>query len=163
MIQYLQQNKVNYLPQSDLVVYTHAIDTHSNCNYIQYNTSVSYDIHYIDLNKYVDTTNNTIINYTTNTACNMLIYTLSLSFGHNDFINIKQDDTITFTVTINDIVHTYTYQLLPQFLNTYILRNKVNISGTLRTFTVSYESTQPLVYKRVHNDGDTDVIDLILV
>ena len=77
MIQYLQQNKVNYLPQSDLIVYTQTIDTHSNCNYIQYNTSVSYDIHYIDLNNYVNTTNNTIINYTTNTACNMLIYTLT--------------------------------------------------------------------------------------
>ena len=123
---------------------------------------MSYDIHYIDLNKYVNTTNNTIINYTTNTACNMLIYTLSLSFGHTDFINITHNDTITFTVTINDIVHTYTYQLLPQFLNTYILRNKVNIS-TLRTFTVSYESTQPLVHKRVHNDNDTDIIELTLV
>lgn len=166
---YLQSNKVNYLQSSSSVItYNNGISTYPSCDYIIYNNDIVYNMKYIDMVHYISRSSTpTIIDITSlNSSCNLLYYQLALTLVSSDFITINSNDTITIEITFNDISKSYTYTVLPQNTNVYIISDHYKLQDILHSFKVKFTSTTPLTFEKMGTqtltNGNTEIMNLIL-
>lgn len=103
---YLQDNKVNYLQDSQpVLVYDNIVTSYNSCSYIIYKDDrIQSNVTYIDLNPLLK--DNTLVNNTYNSYVGILIYNIIPAFTNSDVTSINSSDSITFSVTINDKVYT---------------------------------------------------------
>ena len=143
---YLQDNKVNYLQDSQpVLVYDNTITSYNSCSYIIYKDDrIQSNVTYIDLNPLLK--DNTLVNNTYNSYVGILIYNIIPAFTNSDVTSINSSDSITFSVTINDKVYKHTYSVLPLYINTFTLNNHLQFNDILTSFKVKYESTCELTY-----------------
>lgn len=115
---YLQDNKVNYLQDSQpVLVYDNTITSYNSCSYIIYKDDhinhIQSNVTYIDLNPLLK--DNTLVNNTYNSYnsyVGILIYNIIPAFTNSDVTSINSSDSITFSVTINDKVYTHVFPVL---------------------------------------------------
>ena len=147
-MEYLKQNKVNYL-QSDSSSYTaYVFDSKTPSllyvDYVKFTDNgtfggINFTNEYIDAH-YVTITSEptTIIDRGSLAQCNNILYNFSLPFTCSNFIDIPTDTTITFTVTINDSqVIQHVFPVNQTFVNTYNLFNCVRVPNYLTKFTIT--------------------------
>lgn len=147
-MEYLKQNKVNYL-QSDSSSYTaYVFDSKTPSllyvDYIKFTDNgtfggINFTNEYIDAH-YVTITSEptTIIDRGSLAQCNNILYNFSLPFTCSNFIDIPTDTTITFTITINDSqVIQHVFPVNQMFVNTYNLFNCVRVPNYLTKFTIT--------------------------
>lgn len=147
-MEYLKQNKVNYL-QSDSSSYTaYVFDSKTPSllyvDYVKFTDNgtfggINFTNEYIDAH-YVTVTSEptTIIDRGSLAQCNNILYNFSLPFTCSNFIDIPTDTTITFTITINDSqVIQHVFPVNQMFVNTYNLFNCVRVPNYLTKFTIT--------------------------
>ena len=147
-MEYLKQNKVNYL-QSDSSSYTaYVFDSKTPSllyvDYVKFTDNgtfggINFTNEYIDAH-YVTITSEptTIIDRGSLAQCNNILYNFSLPFTCSNFIDIPNDTTITFTITINDSqVIQHVFPVNQMFVNTYNLFNCVRVPNYLTKFTIT--------------------------
>lgn len=112
-MQYLLQNKVNYLSNTK-IIYTNDISVNRTSNFILYNSDVN-TIHRFNYN-YVQQTNRTSFNILTVKGAsqseagscktraykvNNIIYMIRLPFTCSNYFAIKDEDTLTLTIDVD--------------------------------------------------------------
>lgn len=154
-LQYVYNNTVNYTTvcSSDVII------GYSNDNIYVNSSNYILSVNDNTINGIVHYNNIATLNYTTVTStsttvlqcntlntrfCNTIIYNIILSFTSSDITSIASDDTITFTVNINNNKYTYVYPVQPLYMNMYELFDTVHVNDTITTFSVTATSTTPL-------------------
>ena len=116
-MQYIQQNKVNYLSDSNALTYVDTL-TNQTHDFIVYSGDKLYNYVYgWNDTKTATGTSFTILNRAIDHTANDIVYSLRPSFTCSDFINITSNDSITFRITTDTESHTYTYPLNQQYMN----------------------------------------------
>ena len=144
---YLLQNNVHYLQDvKPVLIWNNGVVSYNSCSYIIYKDDrIQSNVTYIDLNPLLKD-DNTLVNNTYNSYVGILIYNIIPAFTNSDITSINNNDTITFSVTINDKVYTHVFPVLPLYINTFTLNNHLQFNDILTTFKVTYESTCELTY-----------------
>lgn len=131
---YLQHNKVNYLDNhQDNVVYKNDSTIFSyNGEFMVHCVGVVQDLSHIvfGIPTPADTITNeqyTVLTLVVNADCNNCMYVFSLPYTCSNFINIPDNTTVTFTITLDDISVNHTFPVKQQFINTFNLFNIVPI------------------------------------
>lgn len=75
-----------------------------------------------------------------------LVYNFALSFTCSDIISVQSDDTMTFTISADDITITKTFKILPQYVNTFSANGVIKVNKYVNTFTITNSSTIKLSY-----------------
>lgn len=161
---YLQHNKVNYLQDSrPVLVYDNIVTSYNSCSYIIYKDDhTQSNVTYIDINPLLK--DNTLVNKTYNSYVGTLIYNIIPAFTNSDVTSINSNDSITFSVTINDKVYTHVFPVLPLYINTFTLNNYLQFNDVLTTFKVKYESTCELTYiPTKYASNETTVANLVFM
>lgn len=168
---YLQYNKVNYLQDNQpVLIYndsSNSLTSYNSCSYIIYSdNNVNSNITYIDLNPLLRD-DNTLVNKTFNSYVGTLMYAIIPSFTNSDITSITSNDSITFTVTINDNVTTmctYVFPVQPLYVNTFAVNNHLQFNDVLTSFKVKYESTCKLTYiPTKFNNDETTIASLVFL
>lgn len=147
-MQYLLENKVNYLTSSSGIVWTgNNIDITSNINYITINNSIHYN--HVQLQALTpEKTEQTsfILSRFTNLSytANIIIYNIRPSFTCSNFMNITSSDTLTITVTMNHFSKDYVYPLQKHFMNFINIIDYIYYDDDLTNINISATSTIPL-------------------
>ena len=155
-MQYLLQNKINYL-SSTKVVYTGntsiaaAVD-----NFIIYNSDVN-SIQRFNYN-YVQQSNRTsfdVFSLEGPYKVNNIIYTIRLPFICNDFPAIKDEDTVTLNINVDGTIKQYVYPLQKQYVNTINFIDIEHICKEITSINITATSTVNLTLLRLKNiDGN---------
>ena len=115
-MQYLLQNKVNYLNNSQSIVYVNTITNQSEDFIIYTNNDIhSFEFHWFNPNEQTGTTFD-IVNAVYTYICNNIIYSIRPAFTCSNFIDITSNDTVTITLSTDNIVKEYTFPLKKQFM-----------------------------------------------
>lgn len=145
-MQYLLQNKVNYLTSSTGVVWTgNKIDINSTINYITINDNI---VHYNHTQLQALTpnienqTSFVLSRFTKLSPATVIIYNIRPSFTCSDFMNITVSDTITVTVKMDHLSKDYVYPLQKHFMNFINIMDYIYYD--LTNITITATSTIPL-------------------
>jgi len=115
-MQYLLQNKVNYLNNPQSIVYVNTITNQSEDFIIYTNDNLHpFKFHWFNPNEQTNTTFN-IANSVFTYTCNNIIYSIRPSFTCSDFLAITSNDSVTITLSADNSVKEYTYPLKKQFM-----------------------------------------------
>ena len=161
-MQYLQQNKVNYLSSSATAISfaNNGIVANSTTGALEYFNKNVYTNHVAFLRFNVPTQENTttfdIATVSRTYSANILIYNFKPSFTCSNFIDMTSNDSVTYTVNITmkdntSITKEYTFLLKKQFMNTLILTDVLNIQNTITNITITATSTIPLTLLQSKN------------
>lgn len=132
---YLQNNKVNYLDNhQDNVVYDNTIVKSYNGEFMRYCAGVVEELSHIvtGIHTPADTITSeqqTVLSHHADADCNNVMYIFSIPYTCSNFIDIPNDTTVTFTVTLDDISVNHTFPVKQQFINTFNLFNIVPIAS----------------------------------
>lgn len=156
---YLQDNKVNYLQDDNTVItFDNSINTQSPCNYIVFKCDTVYKTTYYPLYRYIHLTQSQIVNVAPNISCNKLYYCIPVAFTSSNFTAIN-NDSVTIDIYINDTHKQYTYSLMPQKVNAFIITDYIQFKdkvtsfkvNLLHSFIVNYTSTTQLTAISMHS------------
>ena len=147
-MEYLKQNKVNYLQGGSSSYTAYVFDSKTPSllyvDYVKFTDNgtfggINFTNEYIDAHYVTVTSEPTIIIDRGSLAqCNNILYNFSLPFTCSNFIDIPTNTTITFTVTINDSqVIQHVFPVNQTFVNTYNLFNCVRVPNYLTKFTIT--------------------------
>lgn len=157
-MQYLLQNKVNYLTSSTGVVWTgNKIDINSTINYITINDNINNPIHYNHLQlqtltpNIVNQTSFIISTFTKLPPATVIIYNIRPSFTCSNFMNITASDTITVTVKMDHLSKDYVYPLQKHFMNFINIMDYIYYDDDLTNITITATSTKPLTLVKPKN------------
>lgn len=147
-MQYLLQNKVNYLTSSTGIVWTgNKVDINSTINYITINDNI---VHYNHTQLQALTpnienqTSFVLSRFTKLSPATVIIYNIRPSFTCSDFINITASDTITVTVKMDHLSKDYVYPLQKHFMNFINIMDYIYYDDDLTNITITATSTIPL-------------------
>lgn len=150
-MQYLLQNKVNYLSNTK-VIYTNDISVNSTSNFILYNSSVNtiqrFNYNYVQQN---NTTTFDIFTINGPYKVNNIIYTIRLPFTCSNFFAIKDTDKLTLNIDIDGTSNHYEYQLQKQHVNAINFININHICKEINTIHITATSTVELTLLRLKN------------
>ena len=157
-MQYLLQNKVNYLTSSTGIVWTgNKIDINSTINYITINDNINNPIHYNHTQLQALTpnienqTSFVLSRFTKLSSATVIIYNIRPSFTCSDFINITASDTITVTVKMDHLSKDYVYPLQKHFMNFINIMDYIYYDDDLTNITITATSTIPLTLVKPKN------------
>lgn len=163
-MQYLLQNKVNYLPNvlTSLTLANNRITTTSTAGaigYINNNNNVYYNhTAFIRINMPTQENTSSFQIYTLSGAtylANVVIVNLKPSFTCSNIIEMTSNESVTYTVKIttpdSTITKEYTYPLKKQFMNTPICTNVINVHNKVSRVELTATSTLPLTLLRSKN------------
>lgn len=160
---YLQDNKVNYLQDDNTVItFDNSINTQSSCNYLVYNDDTVYNIIYYPLYRYIHLTQSQIVNVAPNISCNKLYYCIPVAFTSSNFTAIN-NDSVTIDIYINDMHKQYTYSLIPQKVNAFIITDYIQFKDKVTSFKVNYTSTTQLTATSMHSVHDNIPRDIMYI
>lgn len=149
-MQYLLQNKVNYLNNSQSIVYVNTITNQSEDFIIYTNNDIhSFEFHWFNPNEQTGTTFD-IVNAVYTYICNNIIYSIRPAFTCSNFIDITSNDSVTIRLDLinsDEVVFTkeYTCLLKKQPLNTLNCIDVINhINKEITTVKITATSTIPL-------------------
>ena len=169
-MQYLQQNKVNYLSSSATAISfaNNGIIANNTTGALEYFNNSIYHKHVAFLRFNVPTQENTTsFNIATVSGstylANVLIYNFKPSFTCNNIISMTSNDSVTYTVNVTmkdntTITKEYTFLLKKQFMNTPILTDVLNVQNSITKITISATSDinltlpQPKIMVDDHNN-----------
>lgn len=155
VMQYLQNNKVNYLPKSVPFIWT-GTDIYQDdyLNYITY-PSLQYNTHvYTHLTQQSTGTHFTLWTINPKQETHLIVYNIRPSFTCSNFMDINHltsSDTITFTVTMNDKTRTYTYPLQQHPINFFNITDYILFDGVLTSMSFTATSTVQLTLMELIN------------
>lgn len=145
-MQYLLQNKVNYLSNTK-VIYTNDVSVNSTSNFILYNSDVN-TIQRFNYN-YVQQANRTSFNVFSvkgSYKVNNIIYMIRLPFTCSNYFAIKDEDTLTLNIDVDGASTSkqYTYPLLKQYVNAINFINIEHICKEITSINITATSTVEL-------------------
>lgn len=157
---YLQDNKVNYLDnQHDNVVYDNTNILSYDGEYMKYDAGIIQDLSHIIIG--IPTPTDTITNeqqvvltLSADADCNNVMYIFSIPYTCSNFINIPDDTSVTFTVTLDNISVNHTFPVKQQFINTFNFFNIVPIASKYVnniTITAAINNDITLSFYNVNN------------
>lgn len=139
---YLQNNDFKYLFNSEQVYY--------NGKTVE---SIHADPYFIPSSQHQMSIVNITPNATTGNASKdikstvyQLVYNFALSFTCSDITSVQPDDTMTFTISADNITITKTFKILPQYVNTFSAYGVIKVNKYVNTFTITNSSTIKLSY-----------------
>lgn len=162
-MQYLQQNKVNYLSSSATAISfaNNGIIANNTTGALEYFNNNIYHKHVAFLRFNVPTQENTTsFNIATVSGstylANVLIYNFKPSFTCSNIISMTSNDSVTYTVNVTmkdntTITKEYTFLLKKQFMNTPILTDVLNVQNSITKITITVTSTLPLTLLQSKN------------
>lgn len=167
-MQYLLQNKVNYLTSSTGIVWTgNKIDINSTINYITINDNI---VHYNHTQLQTLTpnienqTSFVLARFTKLSPATIIIYNIRPSFTCSDFINITASDTITVTVKMDHLSKDYVYPLQKHFMNFINIMDYIYYDDDLTNITITATSTIPLTLVKPKDfAGETNTMSNIKI
>lgn len=169
-MQYLQHNKVNYLPKSVPFVWTGTqIYQDDYLNYVtQYsiNPSLQYNAHvYANMTKQSTGTHFTLWTINPKQDTHLIVYNIRPSFTCSNFMDITSSDTITFTVSMNDnktYSYTYSYSLQQHPINFFNITDYILFDNVLTSLSFTAISTIPLTLMELtkHQKNDDEHINM---
>ena len=143
-MQYLLQNKVNYLSNTK-VIYTNDVSVNSTSNFILYNSDVN-TIQRFNYN-YDQQANRTSFNILTVKGpykVNNIIYMIRLPFTCSNYFAIKDEDTLTLTIDVDGTSKQYIYPLRKQYVNAINFINIEHICKEITSINITATSTVEL-------------------
>lgn len=152
-MQYLLQNKVNYLSNTK-VIYTNDVSVNSTSNFILYNSDVN-TIQRFNYN-YDQQANRTSFNVFSvkgSYKVNNIIYMIRLPFTCSNYFAIKDEDTLTLTIDVDgtssyatrrSTSKQYTYPLRKQYVNAINFINIEHICKEITSINITATSTVEL-------------------
>ena len=153
-MQYLQYNKVNYLSKSIPFIWTESqIYQDDYLNYVTYLSSLQYNTHaYTNFTNQSTGSSFTLWTINPNLNTHLIIYNIRPTFRCSNFTDIitpsydgvTSSDTITFTITMNDISKTYTYPLQSHPINFFNITDYILFDSVLTSVSITATSTIPL-------------------
>ena len=146
-MQYLLQNKINYLGNSASYVYINTITNQSE-DFIIYtgNATYSFDYKYFNSNEQTSTSFN-IANAVYSHICNNILYSIRPAFLCSDFLVITSNDSVTITLSADNITKEYTYPFKKQFM--CCAPNIVGVIHNSKKLVVTATSTIPLTLMNI--------------
>ena len=143
-MQYLLQNKVNYLSNTK-VIYTDDVSVNSTSNFILYNSDVN-TIQRFNYN-YVQQANRTSFNVLSvkgSYKVNNIIYIIRVPFTCSNYFAIKDEDTLTINIDVDGTSKQYIYQLQKQYVNAINFINIEHICKEITSINITATSTVEL-------------------
>ena len=152
-MQYLLQNKVNYLSNTK-VIYTDDVSINSTSNFILYNSDVN-TIQRFNYN-YVQQANRTSFNVFSvkgSYKVNNIIYIIRVPFTCSNYFAIKDEDTLTLNIDVDgtssyatrrSTSKQYTYPLRKQYVNAINFINIEHICKEITSINITATSTVEL-------------------
>ena len=158
-MQYLLQNKVNYLRNTKVVYTADTADTNNpavinKLNFILYNSDVNtiqrFNYNYVQQN---NTTTFDIFTINGPYKVNNIIYTIRLPFTCSNYFAIKDEDTLTLTIDVDGTSSVatrkstskqYTYPLRKQYVNAINFINIEHICEEITSINITATSTVEL-------------------
>lgn len=158
-MQYLLQNKVNYLTSSSKAISfaNNGVTTSNSAGALQYLNGNVYYNHALfqRVNMYTQQ-NRTAFNIAAVNGtyfANVVIINFKPSFTCSNIIAMTNTDSVTYTVDITkkDSTHVtkeYTFPLKKQFMNTLILTDVLTLQSEITRINITAKSTLPLTLLR---------------
>ena len=143
-MQYLLQNKVNYLSNTK-VIYTDNVSVNSTSNFILYNSDVN-TIQRFNYN-YDQQANRTSFNVFSVKGpykVNNIIYIIRVPFTCSNYFAIKDEDTLTLNINVDSTSKQYIYQLQKQYVNAINFINIEHICKEITSINITATSTVEL-------------------
>ena len=143
-MQYLLQNKVNYLSNTK-VIYTDDVSVNSTSNFILYNSAVN-TLPRFNYN-YVQQANRTSFNVFSvkgSYKVNNIIYIIRVPFTCSNYFAIKDEDTLTLNIDVDGTSKQYIYQLQKQYVNAINFINIEHICKEITSINITATSTVEL-------------------
>lgn len=152
-MQYLLQNKVNYLSNTK-VIYTNDVSVNSTSNFILYNSDVN-TIQRFNYN-YIQQANKTSFNVCSVKGpykVNNIIYIIRIPFTCSNYFAIKDEDTLTLNIDVDgtssyatrkSTSKQYTYPLRKQYVNAINFINIEHICKEITSINITATSTVEL-------------------
>ena len=150
-IQYLQNNKVNYLAKSN----NKNINFNNTLSFtdrdIFFNSSLAYQV-------FTPQSNSVIVSATIPSSTRLIFYNFGLAYSCSNFTQIADDDYAIITVATEGTVNTHKYHLNKHFLNTFQAMSYIHCTNCT-TFTITLYSSIELSYypvKVMYNDQHSE-------
>lgn len=149
---YLHHNKVNYLDNTvsgtPVVTYNDFSDTASiyNFDYLKYTNNLIRGLAHtvIRIDILADTITSkpaTIVSVKDFDYCNHVLYNFSIPYTCSNFIDIPDDTTVTFTVTLDNLIVKHVIPVNKYFINTFSFFNIIPAHDIKsKIFTITAET-----------------------
>ena len=152
-MQYLLQNKVNYLSNTK-VIYTNDVSVNSTSNFILYNSDVN-TIQRFNYNydQQANRTSFDVFSVKGSYKVNNIIYIIRVPFTCSNYFAIKDEDTLTLNIDVDgtssyatrrSTSKQYTYPLRKQYINAINFINIEHICKEITSINITATSTVEL-------------------